>query len=74
VGIERKKIKTQEETGEPAPIDIVEKRVEAEMKRFEGKAKEQVAQGLNDKELQQRGRKMKKDAEGKLKQLRKDDK
>jgi uncharacterized protein YjbJ (UPF0337 family) len=72
VGIEKHKIKTLEETGEPAPIDQVEERVEAKMKRVEGKTKEQVGSGLNDRDLQRQGHKMKKDAEGKLRELRKE--
>ncbi|MBV9958111.1 MAG: hypothetical protein JO360_06800 [Acidobacteria bacterium] len=44
------KIVTQEETGETAPIDEVESRVEAEMKRLEERAKESVAQGLQETE------------------------
>jgi hypothetical protein len=73
VGIDKNKIKTIEETGEHAPIDQVEERVEAKMKRIEGKAKEDVASGLNNKNLQQRGHKMKTDAEKKLNKLRKED-
>ena len=38
---------TQEETGELAPVDEVEGRVEAEMKRIEG-AREAVAQGTQN--------------------------
>jgi len=53
------KIITQEETGESAPIDEIESRVEAEMKVIEGRAKERVAQGLNDEELGRQARKQK---------------
>ena len=69
--IDKRKVKTLEETGEPAPIDKVEERVEAEMKRIEGRAKEQVATGLNNEELARKGRLMKEDAEGELTKLRK---
>jgi hypothetical protein len=51
-------IVTQEETGEQAPIDQVEERVEAEMKRIEGRAKERVGQGLQDEELEREGREL----------------
>ena len=44
--IDPEKVQTQEETGELAPIDEVEGRVEAEMKIIEGSAKERVAHGL----------------------------
>jgi hypothetical protein len=54
---------TQDETGETAPIDEVEGRVEAEMKRIEGRAKERVAQGLQDEELEREGRELKEEGE-----------
>ena len=73
VGIDKQKIKTLDEMDEPAPIDQVEERVEAEMKRIEGSAKEQVASGLNNEELARKGRRMKEDAEGELDQLREED-
>ena len=73
MGIDKQKIKTLDETDEPAPIDQVEERVEAEMKRIEGSAKEQVASGLNNEELARKGRRMKEDAEGELEQLREED-
>jgi uncharacterized protein YjbJ (UPF0337 family) len=57
------KIVTQEESGETAPIDEVEGRVEAEMKRAEGRAKERVAQGLGDAELEQEGRELVEEAD-----------
>jgi hypothetical protein len=50
--IDPDKVVTQEETGEPAAIDEVEGRVQAEMKIIEGHAKERVAQGLQDNELE----------------------
>lgn len=54
---------TQEETGEPAPIDQVEERVETEMKRLEGEAKKQVADGLQDDELAREGERLVEEAE-----------
>ena len=57
--IDKDKIVTQEESGEPAPIDQVEERVEAEMKEIEGRAKERVAQGLQDEELEREARQLK---------------
>ena len=57
--IDKDKIVTQEESGEPAPIDQVEERVEAEMKEIEGSAKERVAQGLQDEELEREARQLK---------------
>jgi hypothetical protein len=54
---------TQEETGEKAPIDQVEDRVETEMKRLEGEAKKQVADGLQDDELAREGERLVEEAE-----------
>lgn len=44
--IDKSKVRTQEQEDEPAPIDQVEERVEAEMKKIEERAKESVAEGL----------------------------
>lgn len=60
------KIVSQEETGETAPIDQIESRVEAEMKRIEGSAKERVAQGLQDEELEREGRELKEEGKKEL--------
>lgn len=65
--IDKNRIRTQDETGEPAPIDQVEDRVEAEMKLLEGKAKEQVAHGLQDEELEREALRLKQEAERELK-------
>ena len=56
--IDKDKVRTQDEEAEPAPIDQVEDRVEAEMKQIEGRAKERVAQGLQDEELEQEARQL----------------
>ena len=61
--IDKNKVVTQDEMAEPAPIDQVEDRVEAEMKVIEGKAKEQVAHGLQDDELEREAQKLKKEGE-----------
>jgi hypothetical protein len=70
VEIDKDKIVTQEETGEEAPIDKVEGRVEAEMKRAEGRAKERVAQGLQDEELEEEAQRLQREGERALKQER----
>lgn len=57
--IDKNKVRTQEDEAEPAPIDQVEERVEAQMKQIEGSAKERVAQGLQDEELELEARKLK---------------
>ncbi len=68
MGIDKDHIKTQEETGEPAAIDQVEDRVEAEMKRLKGEAKKQVADGFQDEKLAREGERLVEEAERKLKQ------
>jgi uncharacterized protein YjbJ (UPF0337 family) len=70
--IDKAKVRTQDDEGEPAPIDQVEERVEAEMKRAEGSAKERVAQGLQDEELEREGRALRKEGERKLEEQRDD--
>jgi uncharacterized protein YjbJ (UPF0337 family) len=68
--IDKDKIVTQEETGEPAAIDQAEERVQAEMKRIEGRAKERVAQGLQDEELEREGRELEAEGERELAEQR----
>jgi trehalose-6-phosphate synthase len=66
MSIDKNKVQTQEETGEPAPVDQVEERVEAEMELIEGRAKERVAQGLQDKKLEEEAHREEEDALKKL--------
>ena len=68
MNIERDKIQTQDETGEPAEIDQVEERVEAEMDLIKARAKERVAQGLQDKKLEEKAKQQEIAAEEKLKE------
>jgi hypothetical protein len=68
--IDKDKVVTQQETGEPAPVDEVEARVEAEMKRIEGSARESVAQGMQDKEREREGRELKEEGERELDEQR----
>ena len=68
--IDKHKIVTQEEMNEPAAIDQVEDRVEAEMKVLEGKAKEQVAHGLQDEKLEQEAQELMQEGERSLKAAR----
>ena len=70
--IDKDKIVTQDELNEPAPIDQVEERVEAEMKQIEGKAKERVAQGLQDKELEREARDLKDEGEREMDEAKQD--
>ena len=68
--IDKDKVRTQEDEAEPAPMDQVEERVEAEMKRIEGSAKERVAQGLQDKDLEREARELKDEGEREMDEAR----
>jgi hypothetical protein len=61
--LDKSKIITQDETGELAPIDQVEERVEAEIKRLKGEAKKHVADGLQDEDLAREGERLKEEGE-----------
>ena len=50
MSIDKNKIKTQDELDEPAPMDQADQRAEAEMKRLEVQAKEEVAEGLRQQD------------------------
>jgi hypothetical protein len=64
------KFVTQDETGEPAPVDEVEGRVEAEMKRIEGAAREAAAQGTQNPEREREGRELREEGERELEEQR----
>ena len=66
--LDKNKIITQDETGEPAAIDQVEDRVEAEMKRLKGEAKKHVADGLQDEEMAREGERLKEEGERELRE------
>ena len=66
MGIDKDHITTQDETGELAPIDQVEDRVEAEMKKLKGEAKKFVADGMKNKKLAEEGERMVEEAEREL--------
>ena len=61
---------TQEETGELPPVDEVDGRVEAEMKRIEGRAREAVGQGLQDERAEAEGRQLQEEGERALEEER----
>ncbi|HTG95347.1 MAG TPA: hypothetical protein VL866_22300 [Pyrinomonadaceae bacterium] len=46
MSIDKTKITTQDDLGEPAPMDQADKRAEKEMKELERAAKRDVAEGL----------------------------
>jgi hypothetical protein len=66
--LDKNKIVTQDETGELAPIDEIEDRVEAEMKRLKGEARKLVADGLQDEELARQGEQLQEEGERELKE------
>jgi uncharacterized protein YjbJ (UPF0337 family) len=70
MGIDKDNVTTQEETGEPAAIDQVEDRVEAEMKRLAGEAKKHVADGFQDEKLAREGQRLVDEAEQELKEAK----
>lgn len=47
MSIDKNKITTQDELGEPAPMDQADARAHAEMKELERQAKKDVAEGLS---------------------------
>ena len=51
MSIDKNKITTQDELGEPAPMDKADQRVEAEMRELEKQAKREVAEGLRNQEV-----------------------
>ena len=61
---------TQSETGELPPVDEVEGRVEAQMKRIEGSAREAVGQGLQDERAEAEGRQLREEGERELEEKR----
>ncbi len=66
MALDKNRIRTQEEADEPAPMDQVEDRVEAKMKRIEGEAKEAVAHGLQDENLEREAQRIKQEADREL--------
>ena len=64
--LDKNKIITQDETGELAPIDQVEERVEAEMKKLKGEARKLVADGLQNDQLAREGERLKEEGESEL--------
>jgi hypothetical protein len=62
----KSKFVTQDETGEQPPIDEVEGRVEAEMKRIEGAAREAAAQGTQNPAREREGRELREEGEREL--------
>jgi hypothetical protein len=70
MSIDKNKITTQDELNEPAPIDQVEERVEAEMKKIEGTAKRDVAEGLQNRDLVREGERLREEGERELRETK----
>ena len=51
MSIDKNKITTQDELGEPAPMDKADQIVDAEMKKLEREAKREVAEGLRSQDV-----------------------
>jgi uncharacterized protein YjbJ (UPF0337 family) len=68
--IDKNNIRTQDELDEQAPIDQVEDRIQAKMKKLEGSAKKSVAEGLQNNKLAREGERLKKQGESDLKKAR----
>jgi len=64
--IDKNKVTTQDDLNENAPIDQVEPRVEAKMKKLEGSAKTRVGEGLKNKKLAEEGKRLREDGEREL--------
>ena len=71
--IDKTKVVTQDELDEPSLMEQVDDRVEAEMKIIEAQAKEQVAHGLQDKDLEREAQRLKEEGERALKAVEKAD-
>ena len=66
MSIDKNKIVTQDDVGEPAAVDQVEGRVQAEMKKLEGSAKRDISEGLDNEELGREGEKLIEEGEREL--------
>jgi hypothetical protein len=69
--INKNKITTQDELAEPAPMEQAHERAKAKMKQLKGKAKKDVAEGLQNKRLAKDGEKLRKEGTRNLEAIRK---
>ena len=67
MSIDKNKVVSQEDTGEQSPMDVVDQRVNSEMKQMEGAAKKDVAEGLHNKKLAREGERLQKEGDRELK-------
>ena len=71
--IDKKKMKTQDDLNEKAPMDQVDERIDAEMKTLKGRARRTVAESLQNDELADEGRKLEMEGEKELDEASRDD-
>jgi uncharacterized protein YjbJ (UPF0337 family) len=64
--LDKEKIVTQDDLNEPAPSEIVEERVQAEMKKIEGEAKKKVGDAMQNPKLAREGENLKEQGEREL--------
>lgn len=69
--LDKDKVRTLEEE-EKAEMDLVNDRVEAEMKLLESEAKEQVAQGLQNEKIAEEAQRLRLEAEEDLRRVNED--
>jgi hypothetical protein len=69
--INKNKIRTQDELAEPAPMEKADARAKAKMKQLRGKAKKDVAEGLQNKRLAKDGEKLRQEGKRNLKTIQK---
>ena len=72
MAIDKNKVKTQDDLNEPAPIDQIEDRVEAQMKKLEGSAKQDDAEGLQNKKLAKEGKQLEEEGKQELASAKED--
>ena len=70
MGIDKDKIVTQDELEEPAPVDKVEDRVQAEIKKIEGEAKKKVGEAMQDPKLAREGETLKQEGARELEEAK----
>lgn len=68
---EKREHAAQDEIREPSETEEVEERVEAEMKRIEGSAREAVGQGMQDERVEREGRQLREEGQRELDEQKK---
>lgn len=68
---DKREDEAQGDVREPSETEEVEGRVEAEMKRIEGSAREAVGQGMQDERIEREGRKLREEGQRELDEQKK---